>query len=70
MIITDAMIIKFLVENLRTISENKEMRFSPDRFVNGEFYFYREEVQQFSNTEFEVVTNELTEKVRIKFSEK
>lgn len=67
MIITDAMIIKFLIETLKTINTTNA-KLEMDRFTDDGFKIFKEEMEAFKDMSFEVVDNGVTDKVLIKFS--
>lgn len=71
MIVTDAMIIKYLVETIRYLNEHPEVRVRTDMDMFGEnsFFFYKEDVKKFKDLKFEVEINIVNEKVNVKFLE-
>jgi hypothetical protein len=69
MIITDAMIIKYLVETLRAISINPELKPDLIRFKDDGFFLFKEEIHKFENIKFEVLNMAHSERVDINFKE-
>jgi hypothetical protein len=66
-IITDAMIIKFLIETLKTINITNA-KLEMDRFKDDKFKIYEEELEPFKDMSFEVEYVPDSTKIFIKFS--
>jgi hypothetical protein len=66
-IITDAMIIAYLLEVIRELNRNPEWKSCPNTFKEKEFYISIEDIVKYSGAEFEVLVDKIRDRVNIVF---